>query len=116
MTPQPWQALVLETLHELADVEFQAEVWLRGERPDVVSHPIETVNELYDDSGLGDLLEVGHVFSEPADSTLRRLRALLHTFDLGHRERLLTDARWGEVRRLAATALVQVREALESQS
>lgn len=116
MTPQPWQALILETLQELTDVAFQTEVWLRGERPGVVSSPIETVNELYDDSGLGDLLEKGHVFSEPADSTLRSLHSLIHTFDLSHSARFLADPRWDMVRKLAATALAQVREALEAET
>ena len=113
MTPQPWQALVLESLDELTDVEFQTEVWLRGSRPGVVSSPIEAVCGLFDDSGLGDLLEKGSVFAEPADSTLRRLDALIHTFDLGHCKQLLDDPRWDTVRKLAVIALAQVREALE---
>jgi len=115
MSPQPWQALILDALDELTDLNFQIEVWLRAERPGIVSSPVEAVNGLFDDSGLGDLLKRGPVFSEPADSTLRALKSLLDSIDFEQAD-LLTDPRWDSVRKLAATALVQVRAALEAQT
>lgn len=47
---------LIEELRDLADLGFQLEVW-QGLRPGVMSSFAEVVCGVFDDSGLGDLLE-----------------------------------------------------------
>jgi hypothetical protein len=81
MKLEPWQTMVLETLRELSDASLQERVWLRGEGGEV-SSPTEVVNQLFDDSGLSDLLEGDLVFSEEADFALRQLSEHVDTINL----------------------------------
>jgi hypothetical protein len=112
MNPKPWQRMVLDTLRELSDASFQERVWLRCESGEM-SSPSETVNQLFDDSGLVDLLERDAAFSGEADVALRRLGALADTIDFEQPiEDLLVDTRWLELRQLAAQALSEVSRVL----
>lgn len=112
MEVKPWQRLVLDALRELSDPSFQVRVWLRREGEEI-SSPGETVNQLFDDSGLGDLLEDGLVFSEEADSALRKLGKYVDTIDFERSvAEILADGRWQEVRQLASKAMSEVSRAL----
>lgn len=112
MRLEPWQQMVLDTLYELSDASFQERAWLHCS-DDEVSSPTETVNQLFDDSGLSELLERGIVFSENADSALKQLSQLIDTIDFEQPiEVLLVDVRWPEVRQLAFQARNEVKAAL----
>jgi hypothetical protein len=116
MKPEPWQQLVLDTLRELSDASFQEQVWLRREGGEI-SSPTEVVNQLFDDSGLIDLLGGSDiVFSERADSKLKQLSAYVGTIDFEQSvEDLLSDDRWQQVRHLASQARSEVNDALDHQ-
>ena len=108
MPVEPWQRLVLECLQELSDASLQDHAWPNS------SSPSETVNQLFDDSGLGDLLETGVVFSEQADATLRQLSEYVDAIDFECSvEDLLADQRWSKVRELASQARREVDAALQ---
>lgn len=112
MKLEPWQEMVVSTLVELSDVSFQERVWVRHEGGEI-SSPSESVNQLFDDPGLGDLLEAGHVFSNQADRNLRRLSICVDSVDFDKPiESLLVDERWLNVRQLAWQALQEVKAAL----
>ena len=114
MQMEPWQRLILEALQELSDASFQDRAWRRREGSEI-SSPNEVVNQLFDDSGLGDLLEDGLVFSEQADSTLQQLSRYIDTIDFERPvDDLLVDERWTKVRELAAQARAEVHAALHS--
>jgi hypothetical protein len=109
----PWQQVVLDTLRELSDASFQERVWIRGEG-DENSSPIEVVNQLFDDSGLSDLLDRGTVFSERADGMLKELSAYIDTIDFERSAgALLADERWQELRQLAAQTRREVIKVLD---
>lgn len=109
---EPWQQLVIDALDELCDGSFQERVWLRREG-DGISCPVETVNQLFDDSGLSDLLDDGVVFSDVADATLKRLGELIDTIDFRRPiEELLADPDWQRLRQLAFQARREVSAAL----
>jgi hypothetical protein len=75
--------------------------------------PTELVCQLFDDSGLDELLEGGIVFSTRADDTLRRMNVLASNLNLEQRpDDLLRDGRWLEFTRLAESALAAVETAL----
>lgn len=104
-----------DALHELSDASFQERVWLRGEGGEV-SSPSEAVNQLFDDSGLGDLLEGGLVFSEKADATLRRLGEHMSKINFDQPvEDLLADRHWLKLRELSLQARHEVESALRSE-
>jgi hypothetical protein len=108
---EPWQQLVLDTLRELSDASFQTRVWVRCENE--ISSPTEAVNQLFDDSGLGDLLEGELVFSEKADLLLKELSRHVDTINFEQPiEELLSDDRWPKLRQLAADAMSEVNAAL----
>jgi hypothetical protein len=74
------QVAILAGLRELSDVEFQRRVWLSTGAPEVSSFS-ETVCQLFDDTGLEDLLDRGPVFSPELDEGLRELSAELSRID-----------------------------------
>lgn len=112
MKLEPWQRLVLDSLRELSDASFQTRVWLRREGEEI-SSPTETVNQLFDDSGLGDLLEGELVFSEKADSLLKELSRHVDTINFEQPiEELLFGERWLRLRQLASDAMSEVNVAL----
>ena len=113
MKPEPWQQLVIDTLKELSDESFQERAWVRGEG-DGISSPLETVNQLFDDSGLGDLLVAGGAFSDGADMALRKLGNLVDAIDFERPiEDLLADSNWLKLRLLAAQAMHEVKKSID---
>ncbi len=101
-------ARVREGLEELSDPEFQERVWVRGEGAEV-SSPVETISQLFDDSGLGDLLAESKsepVISATVDGLLTRLSSLVDQVDLGGEPaQVLRAPEWVEVRRTAREVL-----------
>jgi hypothetical protein len=115
MDLEPWQRLIIEALFELSDSSFQERVWL-SQLGSEISSPGETVNQLFDDSGLGDLLSSGSVFSIKADFILRQMGVLIDTIDFEQSiEVLLVDKKWLEIRSLADKALNEINSILEAQ-
>lgn len=98
---------VLECLGELADPEFQQRVWVRGEGPEVSSF-VEVACQLFDDTGLGDLLDGGSapvVLGLEATEVLLRLRQLVDAVPQGvDDESLLRLPTWGEIVQTASKA------------
>lgn len=112
MQLEPWKQMVLDSLEELSDASFQDRAWIRRDGPEI-SSPSEAVNQLFDDSGLSDLLENGVVFSAQADLTLRQLSKYVDALDFEQSaEALLDDVRWSKVRELASQARREVEAAL----
>ena len=76
--------------------------------------PSELVCQLFDDSGLDDLLRSGAVFSEPVDELLRELSNSVETLDLGKpaAERV-ADEEWIAIADRAKDALQKVRSILD---
>lgn len=102
----------MESLRELSDRSFQERVWVRREGGEI-SSPAETMNQLFDDSGLGDILERGQAFSANADAALRQLSKVAETIDLEQPiDALLAGNRWQEIRQLAIQAMKEIQVAL----
>ena len=73
------RAEVVECLCELGSPEFQERVWVRGEGPEVSTYT-EVICQLFDDTGLGDMLDSGAAsieFGPQAEASLLTLRSLL---------------------------------------
>lgn len=91
---------MVDCLLELASTAFQERVWVRGEGPEVSSY-VEVVCQLFDDTGLGDILESGlgsDVFGNEAGSELMRLRTLIDGLPQGlDAPSLLRHPIWKEV-------------------
>ena len=102
------KALLIQCLEELADRSFQDRVWVRGDGPEV-SSAVELVCQLFDDTGLGDLLESGGVataLGPDADRALRELQGLLDGVPAGlDAASLLRHPAWKAVMRAARDAL-----------
>ena len=100
--------LVKEALAELADAPFQQRVWLAGTGPEVGS-VVETMSQLFDDSGLGDAIDAGGevVFSVEVDELLTALEIEVRSLASGARppSEILADVRLPKIRALAAEAL-----------
>jgi hypothetical protein len=67
---------VEDALRELSDQDEQARLWLARGGPEISSLD-ECVSRLFDDSGLGDALDRGAVYSSDIDAALRDLRQTL---------------------------------------
>jgi hypothetical protein len=104
-----YQRVVLQALSEIADRRFQERVWLSAEGPEIGSL-IEAVNRLFDDSGLGDVLGKGTVFSAEVDELLTELDRLVVPLTEEHQNpaALLKDSRLARIRELAASALFAI--------
>ena len=103
-------AEIVECLRELGDAEYQQRVWIRGEG-DEVSSFAEATCRLFDDTGLGDLLEKRDtVISPEADAVLSRLSDSLDSFDEMTDEQILRSRRWPAVRRLALQAIEVIND------
>lgn len=114
MEKQPWHENFLLALEELSDPEAQRRSWLHGDETNVPP-PSELINQVFDDSGIIDLLDDGPVFSDRADKALRDLSDLVDTSDLNQPiENLLASKHWLQVASLARLALNAVHEALDS--
>lgn len=98
---------VLDCLGQLADPEFQERVWVRGQGPEVSSY-VEVVCQLFDDTGLGDLLDDGAAeaaFGSEAVGELLRLRQLVDSIPSGvDAASLVRLPAWEETVRVAGRA------------
>lgn len=95
-------------LEELSDIEFQKRIWLHGEGPEVSSY-VEVVCQLFDDTGIGDIInepEEGVVVSEALDPILRELSDIFDSLDykIGT-ERILNHPKWLRVIEIASQAV-----------
>ncbi|MCX5742961.1 MAG: hypothetical protein NT062_10745 [Proteobacteria bacterium] len=110
---ESWQRMVVDCLRDLSDAALQNRLW--GDSEPKQPSPTEIVNQLFDDSGLGDLLDAGPVFSPEADLILKGLSLHIDSIDFDQSiEDLLADERWIGARQLAATALRAVDAVLEN--
>ena len=101
---EPWKVTVIDSLRDLSDRAAQERSWLLH-RDGAVPSPVELISSLFDDSGLGDLLDDGSVFSPGTDRLLRELSTMVDQVDLSQPpERLLNDTRWQKLREQAAHA------------
>ncbi|NVB85710.1 MAG: hypothetical protein HOV81_45520 [Kofleriaceae bacterium] len=113
MTPEPWHAAVLESLAELRDADRQRGAWVERTGEPFPKSPGALVDELFDDTGLIELLSAGTVFGDKADALLRELSALLDDIDLDQAPtKLLADRTWQMAQRFAAVAYAEVEHAL----
>ena len=98
---------VMECLGQLADPNFQERVWVRGEGPEVSSY-VEVVCQLFDDTGLGDLLEGGSasaVMGLEVTAELLRLQQLIDAIPSGvDAQSLLRLPTWKKIVEVAGSA------------
>lgn len=101
--------MVMACLRDLSDRDFQQRVWVRGEGAEV-SSLIETLCELFDDSGLGMALEQGTcVYDTVTDCGLRELGECMGR--ISRREglaRILESREWMRIVQLAAELRTRV--------
>ena len=101
------KTLLVECLRQLADRSFQERVWVRGEGPEVSSY-VEMVCQLFDDTGVGELLDAGgaaKALGAEASQELAKLSGLLDGFPPGlDPASLLRSPAWTDVLRTAARA------------
>jgi hypothetical protein len=108
MRKQDWHAGFLQSLAEMADIVMQRQAWIEKAQSRFPS-PTELVCQVFDDSGVDDLLAKGLVFSEATDNVLRRLSGLVARVNLDVRpQELLSSKHWFEVTEEAALALDMV--------
>ena len=102
MTNAVNNTMVVDCLRDLSDPDFQNRVWIRGEGPEVSSF-VETVCELFDDSGLGTALEKGTcVYDEDIDSKLNKLSEMLDDIDTQEDiKRVVTSKKWTRIIKLS---------------
>lgn len=113
MKKQSWHNEFFQSLAELANVEAQQQEWLAGGGASLPA-PSELVCQVFDDSGLDNLLANGQVFSSAADAVLREMSDLVTKIDLEQDpENILRDARWLELTTLAEKAVKLVSEVIE---
>ena len=100
--------LVTAFLRDLSDKEFQEQAWT-GKLDGVTASFDECVNGLFDDSGLGDALDTGSVYSDDVDDDLRRLGDLVDRIDARRSaEAILDDPDLALVRDLARDILARI--------
>jgi len=108
-TQQHWHCVFLESLEALAGIERQRRAWLDGTDSSFPS-PVELVCQLFDDSGIDDLLEIGLVFSQPTDALLRKMSSLAEEVDVEvAAEKLLQCESWRRLSQDAGRALQMVK-------
>lgn len=112
MKTQVWRADFIQSLEEASDIGGQRAGWVDRTRTHFPT-PAELVCQIFDDSGVDDLLADGIVFSETTDAALRRLSTLAAGLDLDDEPaRLVSSEGWIEFAREAARVLALVREDL----
>jgi len=112
MKTQVWHAGFIQSLEDAADIDEQRTAWADRTSTHFPA-PAELICQIFDDSGIDDLLAEGVVFSETTDAALRRLSTLAAGLDLdGEPGRLVSSERWLEFAREAARVLALVREDL----
>jgi len=112
MKMRAWHADFVQSLEEATDIDAQRAAWIARTNTDF-PEPTELLCQIFDDSGVDDLLAEGAVFSEATDVALRELSQLASRQDLTETpERLLSSEGWLEFAREAARVLALVREEL----
>lgn len=113
MKREDWIDSVIEALTDLADLDAQVSGWISDDGPQWFNDPGELCCFLFDDTGLGDLLEKGPVFSPELDAVLSEIGVVTDRVDFTQRtETLLKDPDWLLTAALARRAL-QMLAALE---
>lgn len=113
MKLEPWHRPFVQCLEEAADLDRQRAAWV--ERTNAhFPPPTELVSQVFDDTGVDDLLNKGGiVFSESTDAALRALSALVAGIKLDEDpERLLASDTWLGFVQEAARVLSLVRKDL----
>lgn len=99
---------LIEALRDLSDADFQRRAWQASEGP-VVSSFEEQVCQIFDDTGLADVLDATESppeLNEETFSVLKELHSAVARVDAAVPPgRLLRDPRVKEVREIAARAL-----------
>ncbi|MEZ4376172.1 MAG: hypothetical protein R3B07_35530 [Polyangiaceae bacterium] len=112
MKTQAWHTGFIQSLEEASDIEAQKAAWV-DRRSTHFPEPAELICQMFDDSGIDDLLAEGAVFSETTDAALRRLSKLAARLTLDESpERLALSDEWGEFARETARVLALVKEEL----
>jgi hypothetical protein len=103
--PELDEDLVAKSLAELADADYQNQVW-SGRVPTVTSSLVACYAALYGESGLAEGLNAGVVFTVDIDDELLRLRQLLESVDSRQPVRAMLNDPWlVEARALSAEIL-----------
>ena len=106
---------VVECLNELADEDFQKRVWLASSGPEISSFD-EAICRLFDDTGLGRLLEKQspQVLSSEIDESLRELdKLVIRASQLFHAmppASMIEQPQMREIRCAAAKVLAQMEQ------
>jgi hypothetical protein len=112
MKAQVWHAGFIQSLEEASDIGGQMAAWVDRTNTHFPA-PAELICQIFDDSGIDDLLGEGVVFSETTDAALRRLSTLAAGLDLDEEPgRLVSSEGWLDFAREAARVLALVREDL----
>ena len=108
-----FRAKVIESLRELSDEAFQRRVWLASSGPEVSSF-VEAISGLFDDTGLGDILERPEqppVFSPEIYDGLRELSQLIgreaRSFQSLSPHALIEHPKMREIRTIAGSILAR---------
>lgn len=101
--------LVLSGLAQLAAAPSEQAISWAGLRDGEMASFIEAIETLFDDSGLGDALDRGRVYSRESDDALRSLRRMAILMDdqqpIGQ---LVEDPNLASIRALAADLLPRI--------
>ena len=103
---------IVGILKELADKEYQAQVWLNlGRKPVMTISFIEAACMLFDDSAVGDYLKEGEIlFDEKTTLALRELDEAVSAIDDNRRQdEVIDDPLMQVVREKAARALYLIQ-------
>ena len=110
MKLEPWHESLIESLSWASDIDLQRREWTDNFAL-TVGTPTELVCQIFDDSGVGDLLELGFAFSDDIDGVLRRMSSLVPEIDLEQSpESLLMDLKWKNFCELSSVALAGIKK------
>ena len=105
--------IILESLEELADIQFQERVWVKGKGPEVSSLE-EAICGLFDDSCLGMVLDKqGYVYNKTIDAEIRQLSNELARIDTTKNiEEIVPCSEWRQIASRAGKLRQRIREFL----
>src|SRR5687768_8848777 len=102
MNAQDWHVAFLQSLEEASNLERQRRAWIGGMEP-AFPTPTELICQIFDDSGVNDLLSEGIVFSESTDALIKKLSLLTgHLNLMSGPAALLSSEDWIRFARQAA--------------
>ena len=112
MKAQAWHTGFVQSLEEASDIDAQKAAWV-DRTSTHFPEPAELICQIFDDSGIDDLLAEGALFSETTDAALKQLSKLAARLDLDESpERLVLSDGWVEFARETAKVLALVKEEL----